>query len=75
MPLIAYMHAWAQRANAGHTRHTQASAHLNGQTVGTKPKVQQTAQAPVTQGQVIVGLRHRPSARKSLVVCAQFCPL
>ena len=59
MPLIAYMHAWAQWANAGNTTHTQALAHLNWQTVGTKPKAKQTVQAPVTQGQVKVGLRHR----------------
>ena len=75
MPLIAYMHAWAQRANAGNTSHTQAPAHLNWQTVGTKPKPKQTAQAPITQGQVIVWLRHRPNARKPPVIRAQFCPL
>lgn len=31
--------------------HTQAQAHLNWQTVGTKLKAKQTAQAPVTQEQ------------------------
>ena len=75
MPLIAYMHARAQRANAGITSHTQAPAHLNRQNVGTKSKAKQMAQAPITQGQVIVGLRRRPNARKPPVVCAQFCPL
>ena len=74
MPLIAYMHAWAQGANEGNTSHMQAPAHLNWQSVGTKSKAKQTAQAPNTQGQVIVGLRHRPNARNPPVVCAQLCP-
>ena len=75
MPLIVYMHAWAQRANAGNTSHTQAPAHLNRQTVGIKPKANQPAQAPITQGQVIKGLRDRPNAHKPPVVCAHFAPL
>ena len=47
MPLIAYMHAWAQWANAGNTSHTQTPAHLKWQTVGTKSKAKQTAHAPI----------------------------
>ena len=65
MPLTAYsyMHAWEQWANTGKMSHTQAPAHLNWQTVGTKLKAKQTAQALITQGQVMVKLRHRPPMR------------
>ena len=36
---------------------------------GHKSKAKQTAQAPITQGQVIVGLRHRPSAQTTSGMC------
>ena len=73
MPLIAYKHAQAQQANAGKTSHSQARAHLSWQSVGAKSKAKQTAQAPFTQGEMMVGLRHRPNARKSPV--HSFAPL
>ena len=72
MPLIAYTRAQAQWAN-GNTSHPQAPAHLNWQTVGAKAKAKQTAQGSYHSwagDSGVAGLKHRPNARKPLVVCA-----
>ena len=77
VPLIAHMHGWAERADAGnpcHKCHAQPPANLNGQCVSTEPKIEQAANTSVTQGQLKLRLWHRTNASKPTMICAQFRP-
>ena len=52
VPLITYMHARAERADAGNPCHAQPPAHPNGQRVCTKLETKQAPHIPVTYGQL-----------------------
>lgn len=60
MPLI--VHAWVQGASACNVSHMQVLFQLYWQTMATKPKPKPLVQAPVTQAQVVRGLRQATQA-------------
>ena len=74
VPLFTHMHARAKRANSRNPGHVQPPAHLNRQNMSTKPKTKQAAQAPATERQLKVRLRHVINARKPTMIRAQIGP-